>query len=137
MQVRRSGTLALRRFLSLKMAGALAGLASTSRLPACLAVQLVLAGSLPTTCASLFSVGVESCYPRGAAGGTSRPGFCGGRELCACSSQACLGLCMFLGMGVVSCYPRGAVDGTSRPGGVLRVLGEALAAPTPERAGRG
>ena len=34
-------------------------------------------------------------------------------------------------MGVVSCYPRSAAGGTSRPGGVLWVLGEALAAPTP------
>ena len=41
-------------------------------------------------------------------------------------------------MGVVSCYhPRGAAGGTSRPGGALWVLGEALAAPTPDKTGRG
>ena len=37
--------------------------------------------------------------------------------------------------GVGSCYPRGAAGGTSRPCGALRVVG--VAAPTPEKAGRG
>ena len=47
-------------------------------------------------------MGVVSCYPRGAAGGTSR--------------HACAILFFSLcGMGVVSCYPRGAAGGTSRP----------------------
>ena len=42
-------------------------------------------------------------------------------------------LCIFV-TGLVSCYCRGTAGGTFRPGGALWVLGEALEAPTPEKA---
>ena len=42
-----------------------------------------------------------------------------------------------LSLRLESSYPRGAGDGASRPSETLWVLGEALAAPAPEQAGRG